>query len=80
MDSQYEKGNEMTNVHFNGIVQVIMTNANRQFIVETTFDELFIDNPDLEPKRAVMNEAFCEGLSYMVDPMVLIVPSMDLCT
>lgn len=70
----------MTNVHFNGIVQVIMTNANRQFIVETTFDELFIDNPDLEPKRAVMNEAFCEGLSYMVDPMVLIVPSMDLCT
>ena len=70
----------MTSVHFNGIVQVIMTNANRQFIVETTFDELFIDNPDLEPKRAVMNEAFCEGLSYMVDPMVLIVPSMDLCT
>ena len=70
----------MTNVHFNGIVQVIMTNANRQFIVETTFDELFIDNPDLEAKRAVMNEAFCEGLSYMVDPMVLIVPSMDLCT
>ena len=70
----------MTNVHFNGIVQVIMTNANRQFIVETTFDELFIDNPDVEPKPAVMNEAFCEGLSYMVDPMVLIVPSMDLCT
>ena len=70
----------MTNVCFNGIVQVIMTNVNRQFIVETTFDELFIDNPDLEPKRAVMNEAFCEGLSYMVDPMVSIVPVMDLCT
>jgi len=68
-----------TNVCFNGIVQVIMTNAwaDRRFMVETTFDELFVDNPDLEPKRAAMNEAFCEGLSYMVDRIVSIVPVMD---